>query len=626
MSMEQIKSDCELKDGGSCSISDHAVSESSQVDPFKESFFVRGQSNGKVFRMALSNKGKRSLVRDGYMYRLDHSGKNKLSWRCSARKCPAHLKTDHSIETIVEDNEKTHTHEPDAEKIERRLLRVVCKRKAAQDSTTSSQDIIANELPRLGVNLSSKSTRYLQLAMYRERRKLYPKSLGGEEFIKRPKLAKNFAAKPSGSSSSIPQTLVSVPPINYYSQPLTSVDPNFDLLSEDSETPRYHQLLQHQPYNGDELQPHPLPHLIQLNPLPPKKEPQVNNAFPQTLHAVPFIVGTSNTSVQHLSSHDLQPKICYADIRIHEEMLNDKVRTMAYRRALQENRIRLKGSTVLDVGAGTGILSHFAVQAGAAKVFAVEASSMASFAQQIVMENGRSSSITVLHSKIETAEIPEKVDVIVSEWMGYNLLYESMLSSVIVARDRFLKPGGEMFPCSASLFLAPISDDSFQERVQSWRSFKDLYDVSMESLVSLTQDALTVRVDSKQLDVESVLANAFQLCRFDLKTMTWQEAQQVKAEFNFKCYGQNLMHGFATWFTVSFPGSVTLDTSPYALPTHWGQTVMYLKTPIAVKQDSEIKGVYYMHPSKENHRFWDIELEFQFNQGQTYSQHWQCAD
>jgi hypothetical protein len=39
-----------------------------------------------------------------------------------------------------------------------------------------------------------------------------------------------------------------------------------------------------------------------------------------------------------------------------------------------------------------------------------------------------------------------QVDIIISEWMGYCLFYESMLDTVLYARDKWLKPGGLMFP------------------------------------------------------------------------------------------------------------------------------------------------------------------------------------
>jgi protein arginine N-methyltransferase 3 len=46
---------------------------------------------------------------------------------------------------------------------------------------------------------------------------------------------------------------------------------------------------------------------------------------------------------------------------------------------------------------------------------------------------------------------PHSVDVLLSEWMGYCLLYESMLGSVLYARDRYLKPGGAILPDTATI-------------------------------------------------------------------------------------------------------------------------------------------------------------------------------
>lgn len=47
--------------------------------------------------------------------------------------------------------------------------------------------------------------------------------------------------------------------------------------------------------------------------------------------------------------------------------------------------------------------------------------------------------ITIFKGKVEEVELPvDKVDIIVSEWMGYSLFYESMLNTVIFARDKWL--------------------------------------------------------------------------------------------------------------------------------------------------------------------------------------------
>lgn len=67
-----------------------------------------------------------------------------------------------------------------------------------------------------------------------------------------------------------------------------------------------------------------------------------------------------------------------------------------------------------------------------------------------------SDTVVVIQGTMETVELPEKVDIIISEWMGYFLLRESMLDSVIVARDKYLKSGGSLFPSHARMYLAPI--------------------------------------------------------------------------------------------------------------------------------------------------------------------------
>lgn len=68
--------------------------------------------------------------------------------------------------------------------------------------------------------------------------------------------------------------------------------------------------------------------------------------------------------------------------------------------------------------------------------------------------------VEVIQGTMETVEIPEKVDIIISEWMGYFLLRESMLDSVLIARDKYLKPGGSLFPSHARMYLTPVKSQS----------------------------------------------------------------------------------------------------------------------------------------------------------------------
>jgi protein arginine N-methyltransferase 1 len=74
----------------------------------------------------------------------------------------------------------------------------------------------------------------------------------------------------------------------------------------------------------------------------------------------------------------------------------------------------------------------------------------------------------------------KEVDIIISEWMGYLLLYESMLDSVLFARDKYLKPNGLMFPERAILYVASIEDSEYREsKIDFWDS---VYGVDMSSI------------------------------------------------------------------------------------------------------------------------------------------------
>ena len=131
-------------------------------------------------------------------------------------------------------------------------------------------------------------------------------------------------------------------------------------------------------------------------------------------------------------------------MEIHEEMIADSVRTEAFRQAILA---MVSGRVVVDVGAGTGILSIFAVEAGAKHVYAIEASNIVKTCKDSIRSRGFHHQVEIMHARAEDVTwLQLRADVIVSEWIGYFLLFERMLPSVLAIRDRHLKEGGVMIP------------------------------------------------------------------------------------------------------------------------------------------------------------------------------------
>ncbi|KAI3354766.1 hypothetical protein L3Q82_004592 [Scortum barcoo] len=286
----------------------------------------------------------------------------------------------------------------------------------------------------------------------------------------------------------------------------------------------------------------------------------------------------------------------YTDVTIHEEMIADHVRTNAYRTAILRNSESIRGKVVLDVGAGTGVLSVFCAQAGARKVYAVEACSIAEQAEKIVKQNSLEGTVEVVRGAVETVELPEMADVIVSEWMGYALLHESMLNSVLYARDRWLKPGGLLLPSRAELYIAPISDPVPEDRLHFWYTVKDQYGVDMSCMTDFARRCVrNSDITVSAVSGEDVLSHPARFAELDLRSVTAEELRSVRGKFRCESFGSAAVNAFCVFFTVTFPCSdgerpLLLSTSPFKPETHWKQAVLYLDAPVDVVQDTEVAG------------------------------------
>lgn len=294
----------------------------------------------------------------------------------------------------------------------------------------------------------------------------------------------------------------------------------------------------------------------------------------------------------------------YGRTDIHAEMIGDRVRTQAYRRAILGCSEKLEGKTVLDVGCGTGILSLFAAEAGAAQVYAVEASAMADVARQVVEDNGLSDRIRVFRGTMETVELPGPVDVIISEWMGYFLLFERMLDSVLFARDRWLRPGGLLLPARASLHVAAIEDFELEAKRFSWWESVYGFDLSAVGDHCRTEPLIDT------FDPEAIVTSTAPVLELDIGAMQVDE-QDFGRNFELVVLRTETIHALAAWFDVDFDGDQTtrFTTGPHAPSTHWKQTLFYLPRPLKVRKGERLKCRIEVHQDARRKRSLRIRLE-----------------
>lgn len=308
----------------------------------------------------------------------------------------------------------------------------------------------------------------------------------------------------------------------------------------------------------------------------------------------------------------------YARLDIHDAMMQDFPRTDAYRRAILAGRAHFEGKVVLDVGCGLGILSMFAARLGGARVvYAVEASNKtAARARTVIERNGLSETIRVLVGQVEAIRLPEKVDVIISEWMGYFLVHESMLESVLRARDRWLKPGGLMYPCRARLFAGPGNfQKQIDEKAGTWKP--DLFGFDFGPI----REEAEAEVKLQPLASSSFVAEQLMpgvdpaiVADFNLATCTTAAVRRMRADFAFrmpKGSPAQVVHGLALWFDVLFPSGVKLPTGPCDLGTHWGQTLTFFDEALVLAPGEQFDGTLRLSANATNHRFYDLSIEAQ---------------
>jgi len=180
----------------------------------------------------------------------------------------------------------------------------------------------------------------------------------------------------------------------------------------------------------------------------------------------------------------------------------------------------------------------------------------------------------------------------------------------LVARDRWLAPGGLLLPSACHLCVSASTHD----RLAFW---KDVYGFSMHQMADACRKEASVEV----VPAASLISGSCVVKDLDLTSIQEQELDfnvdfqlPIELDGDVAC----LVVHFDTLFGLSAAGGTdsSFSTCCTTTPTHWKQTALYLKRPRAARAGDVLTGTLSLVRAKEYRRGYDISVSHRLNDGE----------
>jgi len=256
----------------------------------------------------------------------------------------------------------------------------------------------------------------------------------------------------------------------------------------------------------------------------------------------------------------------------HRSMLIDTVRMDSFLSAILQTV--KQGDVVLDIGSGTGVLACFAYMAGAKHVYAIEQGPIIGLAREICARNNLEEQITFINDWSSNSDLPEPVDVLVTETIGNIGFDEGILRWVLDAKKRFLKEDARIIPRTMEMFAVPIESEDDYDLVDEWAHY--YYSLDFSPLQTLASSNL-LWIDLKPdmfLSEPASLALA-ELARIDVGDLSGEASFIVKRN--------GIVHGIGGWFKAELAAGINLSNIPPTKTPSWSHTFLPLEWPLNVK-------------------------------------------
>jgi hypothetical protein len=269
-----------------------------------------------------------------------------------------------------------------------------------------------------------------------------------------------------------------------------------------------------------------------------------------------------------------------SDLEFHAFCLTDTGSRLDRYAAAIAARIK-PGDTVVDLGAGSGILSFLACQAGARHVYAIEASGAIEFGRLLAADNGFQDRIEFIAKPSTQVTLPGRVDAIVGDIHDTFGLQRQGLATVIDARDRFLAAGGALVPCRLQLMTAPIeAPDHYHRTIDLWQQRVHGVDLSSMRSLAVHQPTAT-RVEASQL-----LGKPVSLATIDLMHVT---RPHVNGASYSEVTRDGMLHGVCGCFVTTLADGVMMGNVPGdSETTNFAQAFFPVDSPITVRAGDRV--------------------------------------
>jgi protein arginine N-methyltransferase 1 len=266
-------------------------------------------------------------------------------------------------------------------------------------------------------------------------------------------------------------------------------------------------------------------------------------------------------------------------LRAYGDMIGDVGRFDAYAKAIAK-AVR-PGDVVAEIGCGPGVFSFLACKGGARKVYAIDSADIVHFAAELAAANGLSEKITFIQSDSRKVELPERVNVIVSDIRGNLPLFDHAIAAIEDARERFLAPGGVLIPQRDTLKLAAVDADEYYSGLTSPWSRRGQGLELASTLALVLNEQYGVRFQSGQLLTEPQT--------WGVLDYTASAGKQVAAKLNFRVLRPGIAHGLCAWFETQLFDDCRYSSGPGGASKIYGQVFLPWLEAVQVVEGQEIQ-------------------------------------